>query len=66
MIEDGDGNQPGDPGKAAAAILRALEAERTPLRLPLGADAYDMIEHLETVHRDLEEWGPVIRSAAFD
>lgn len=67
MIHDGDGNQPGDPAKAAAAILRALEAERTPLRLPLGADAYDMINgHLATVRGELEEWGPVIRNTAFD
>jgi NAD(P)-dependent dehydrogenase (short-subunit alcohol dehydrogenase family) len=36
MIETGDGAQPGDPAKAAAAILTALDADETPLRLPLG------------------------------
>jgi NAD(P)-dependent dehydrogenase (short-subunit alcohol dehydrogenase family) len=67
MIQAGDGNQPGDPAKAADAILRALKAERTPLRLPLGADAYDMIaRHLETARGELEAWGPVIRNTAFD
>jgi NAD(P)-dependent dehydrogenase (short-subunit alcohol dehydrogenase family) len=67
MIQNGDGTQPGDPAKAAAAILRALKAERPPLRLPLGADAYDMIEqHLETVRGELEEWRDVVRDTAFD
>jgi NAD(P)-dependent dehydrogenase (short-subunit alcohol dehydrogenase family) len=67
MIKDGNGNQPGDPAKAAAAILRALNAERTPLRLPLGTDAYEMIDrHLETVRAELEEWGAVIRNTGFD
>jgi NAD(P)-dependent dehydrogenase (short-subunit alcohol dehydrogenase family) len=67
MIQDGNGNQPGDPAKAAAAILRALDAEQTPLRLPLGADAYDMIDrHLIAVRGELEEWGAVIRNTAFD
>lgn len=67
MIQNGDGQQPGDPAKAAAAILRALKAERIPLRLPLGADAYDMIDrHLESVRGELEEWRAVIRDTAFD
>jgi NAD(P)-dependent dehydrogenase (short-subunit alcohol dehydrogenase family) len=67
MIVDGAGRQPGDPAKAAAAILEALNAERTPLRLPLGADAYDMIDtHLERVREELHEWGAVIRNTAFD
>ena len=33
------GTQPGDPAKAATAILTALAAPGTPLRLPLGDDA---------------------------
>ena len=67
MIQTGDGTQPGDPAKAAAAILRALNAERTPLRLPLGSDAYDLIEsHLNGVRADLADWAPVIRDTAFD
>jgi NAD(P)-dependent dehydrogenase (short-subunit alcohol dehydrogenase family) len=67
MIRDGNGAQPGDPAKAAAAILTALDAEHTPLRLPLGADAYEMIEsHLRTGLSELEQWGPVIRDTAFD
>jgi NAD(P)-dependent dehydrogenase (short-subunit alcohol dehydrogenase family) len=43
LVESGDGRQAGDPAKAAAAILTALDAEQTPMRLPLGDDAVDAI-----------------------
>jgi len=36
-----NGRQPGDPAKAAAAMIAVVESERPPLRLLLGADAYD-------------------------
>jgi len=50
MTETSDGRQPGDPAKAAAAILAALDAEQTPLRLPLGDDAVDaVLGHLDSV-----------------
>ncbi|RBM19034.1 SDR family NAD(P)-dependent oxidoreductase [Streptomyces sp. PT12] len=39
----GDGKQPGDPSKAAAALLTALALPRPPLRLPLGDDAVTAI-----------------------
>jgi NAD(P)-dependent dehydrogenase (short-subunit alcohol dehydrogenase family) len=35
-----DGNQPGDPARAARAIIAAASADRPPLRLVLGRDAY--------------------------
>jgi NAD(P)-dependent dehydrogenase (short-subunit alcohol dehydrogenase family) len=67
MIDAGDGTQQGDPDKAASAILTALGAEHTPLRLPLGDDALTMIEaHGETLRRELAEWESVIRNTAFD
>jgi NAD(P)-dependent dehydrogenase (short-subunit alcohol dehydrogenase family) len=67
MIEGGDGAQPGDPAKAAAAIRRALTAENTPLRLPLGADAFELIEtHNNTLRGELSEWEAVIRDTIFD
>lgn len=34
------GNEPGDPKKAAAAIIDVAESQEPPLRLLLGADAY--------------------------
>ncbi|MEU4839053.1 oxidoreductase [Nocardia testacea] len=67
MVETGDGTQPGDPAKAAAAIRAALDAERTPLRLPLGEDAVDgILDHLDAVRTDITEWEKITRATAFD
>jgi NAD(P)-dependent dehydrogenase (short-subunit alcohol dehydrogenase family) len=67
MVETGDGTQPGDPAKAAAAIRAALDAERTPLRLPLGEDAVDgILNHLDAVRTEVTEWEKVTRATAFD
>lgn len=58
----GDGLQPGDPAKAAAAILTALGAEDTPLRLPLGNDAVDgMVASAERAAAELVAWEKVGR-----
>jgi NAD(P)-dependent dehydrogenase (short-subunit alcohol dehydrogenase family) len=66
MPED-DGKQPGDPAKAAAAILQALESSDPPLRLALGNDAVDAIsESLENAKAELAAWERVGRSAVFD
>jgi NAD(P)-dependent dehydrogenase (short-subunit alcohol dehydrogenase family) len=66
-IKDIDGKQPGDPAKAAAAILRALEADPMPLRLPLGDDAVDvLIAHLDRVRTELLRWEPVSRDVNHD
>jgi NAD(P)-dependent dehydrogenase (short-subunit alcohol dehydrogenase family) len=60
MIKGIDGTQPGDPTKAAEAILTALDAEDTPLRLPLGADAVEGIRaKLEAVRQEIDEWSGV-------
>jgi NAD(P)-dependent dehydrogenase (short-subunit alcohol dehydrogenase family) len=62
-----DGKQPGDPAKAAAVILAALDADDPPLRLPLGNDAADAIStSLETARAELTAWEPVTRSTDFD
>ncbi|ALG14650.1 SDR family NAD(P)-dependent oxidoreductase [Kibdelosporangium phytohabitans] len=67
MIKGINGTQPGDPAKAAAAILTALNAEDTPLRLPLGDDAVDGISaHLESVRTELAAWEHLSRSTNFD
>jgi NAD(P)-dependent dehydrogenase (short-subunit alcohol dehydrogenase family) len=66
-VSNGDGTQPGNPAKAAAAILTALAAEKTPLRLPLGDDAVDGIRaHLATVGEEIAAWEPLSRSTSFD
>jgi NAD(P)-dependent dehydrogenase (short-subunit alcohol dehydrogenase family) len=67
MVAAGDGTQPGDPAKAAAAILTALDAEQTPLRLPLGDDAVDaVVGHLDGVRAEIATWEKVTRATAFD
>ncbi|NGN94509.1 SDR family NAD(P)-dependent oxidoreductase [Nocardioides sp. KC13] len=67
MVESGDGQQPGDPARAAAAILAALDADSTPLRLPLGGDAVDAIRgHLAQVGAEIDTWEPVARATTFD
>ena len=39
-----DGRQPGDPAKVAAAIIAVSKADKPPLRLVLGRDAYARAE----------------------
>jgi NAD(P)-dependent dehydrogenase (short-subunit alcohol dehydrogenase family) len=62
MIEASAGTQPGDPAKAAAAILTVLDAPDTPLRLPLGDDAVDAIlSHLDSTRADIRAWEKLAR-----
>ena len=66
-IKSIDGAQPGDPAKAAAAILAALDADPTPLRLPLGDDSVDALPgHLDRVRTELLAWEPVSRDVNHD
>ena len=66
MVSTGDGTQPGDPARAARAILAALDADLPPQRLPLGSDAVDGITaHLEAVRDDIAVWETVARGTAF-
>lgn len=66
-LPDSDGKQPGDPVKAAAAILAALDAEETPLRLALGNDALDAIlAHADAAREEARTWEPVSRGTDFD
>ncbi|MFG2357703.1 oxidoreductase [Streptomyces sp. NPDC048521] len=67
FVADGDGTQAGDPAKAAALILAALEAEHTPLRLPLGEDGVNaVLGHLDQVREDVMAWEKRTRATAFD
>ena len=51
------GNQPGDPVKAAAAIIRIAGTENAPLHLLLGPDAYAMAEKkMADLKREMEAW----------
>jgi NAD(P)-dependent dehydrogenase (short-subunit alcohol dehydrogenase family) len=64
-VREGDGLQPGDPVKAAAAIITALDAEEPPLRLVLGEDAIGNIRgRLASVTEELDRWEAVGRATA--
>ena len=64
-VDGMDGSQPGDPAKAAAAILHALDAPDAPLHLALGDDAVDAIRAAQDARRaDLDAWERVSRSTA--
>jgi NAD(P)-dependent dehydrogenase (short-subunit alcohol dehydrogenase family) len=57
FLEKVNGSQPGDPDKAADAIIRITEAERPPLRLVLGKYANDkVLKNLDARRRELEAW----------
>ncbi len=67
MIRSNAGKQPGDPAKAAAAILSALAADDPPLRLPLGGDAVDAVTgHLDKVRAEIAAWEDVARGTALE
>lgn len=60
-----DGSQPGDPAKAAAAILQALDTPSPPRRLALGADAVEHIgATLDARRAELDKWATLSRSTA--
>ena len=66
MITGINGSQPGDPARAASAILAALDADRAPLRLPLGDDAVDgILGHLDAVRDEVRSWEHLSRATAF-
>jgi NAD(P)-dependent dehydrogenase (short-subunit alcohol dehydrogenase family) len=66
MPED-HGKQPGDPAKAAAAILQALDSAAPPLRLVLGNDAVDGVYGtLRGQIDELDAWESVGRATDFD
>ena len=58
--------QPGDPAKAAEAIIAALDADKPPLRLVLGADAIGNIEQeLAALGAELGRWRALGEATAF-
>lgn len=55
-----NGNQPGDPEKAVAAIIDVAEEENPPLHLFLGEDAYNLAyQKIAAIEADLEQWKEV-------
>ena len=61
------GHEPGDPDKAAAAILAAVDAESPPLRLLLGADAVRYTTaKLNTLVAEMETWKSLSLGIGFE
>lgn len=61
-----DGLQPGDPAKAAAAIVDTVEGDAMPLRLPLGADAVEGIrQKIARLSADVDATEARARGTAF-
>ncbi len=59
-------NQPGDPNKAGDALLAAIEAENTPLRLLLGSDAIKAVRGaLNARLAEIDAWEEVSKTTDF-
>jgi NAD(P)-dependent dehydrogenase (short-subunit alcohol dehydrogenase family) len=59
-------NQPGSPGLAAEAIVKAVTSPRPPLHLPLGAFALDRAsQKFEQILKEFSEWRDVAVAADF-
>lgn len=65
-IEVGDGHQPGDPVRAAAAIRQLAAVPGPPLRLQLGTDCVALVEgKLAAVATELARWRDLALSTDF-
>jgi len=60
------GNQPGDPARAAQALLALVAAEDPPLHLYLGEDALKFVdEKLKAMKAEIVAWDTVSRSTGY-
>ncbi|CAN5317309.1 oxidoreductase [soil metagenome] len=61
------GHQPGDPAKAAQALLQLVASDAPPTRLFLGEDALGVVEQkLDLMRAEIAAWEAVSRSTSFD
>ena len=61
--EKRSGHQPGDPQKAARAILRLIDSPAPPASLLLGSDAVTYVrEKLQQMSADIDAWEEISRS----
>ncbi len=60
------GRQPGDPAKAAQALLALVASPHPPARLFLGADALELVaQKLEAMRAEIAAWDALSRSTSF-
>ncbi|WP_375482032.1 oxidoreductase [uncultured Jatrophihabitans sp.] len=65
--DTGHGRQPGDPDKAAAALVDVIDAGDVPYLLALGTDAAAAVRaSLDALHYDLDTFDEVTRSTDYD
>jgi NAD(P)-dependent dehydrogenase (short-subunit alcohol dehydrogenase family) len=63
---DYSGNEPGDPARAAQAILQIVDTDKPPLRLLLGSDAYQLVaEDSAARTAEAERWNELTLSTDF-
>ena len=61
------GTQPGDPAKAATALLTAIESAEPPFLLMLGSDAVANVRTaLDALRADVDTWEQLSRSTDFE
>jgi len=64
---DYNGSQPGDPSKAAAAIIHVAGLDAPPLRLPLGSDALRALADAERARIEADQtWREISVSTDFE
>lgn len=62
-----NGKQAGDPGKAVAVILKAIDADAPPLHLPLGERAYAAARSkFAAFKKDMDAWEADAIATSFD
>ena len=62
-----DGNQPGDPAKAAQAMICVVEDPKPPLRLLLGEDALRLAHNnLTEISENIANWRSISESTNFE
>ena len=67
MQEQSSGEQPGDPDKAAQAMIKVVESDNPPMRLVLGEDALQATrQKIESFQQELDEWEKVTLSTSFE
>jgi NAD(P)-dependent dehydrogenase (short-subunit alcohol dehydrogenase family) len=63
---DNDGDQPGDPARAAKVIIDVVDADDPPRRLILGGDAVTLAQEAAKLRAaETEKWADASRSADF-
>jgi NAD(P)-dependent dehydrogenase (short-subunit alcohol dehydrogenase family) len=62
-----NGKQPGDPHKAALAMIEAVESDEPPLRLMLGADAFGLLDQKRAAQdAEFAKWRAQGENTAFE